>query len=237
MVKIGCMSDLHGYVYGLSGKTYPDVELLILAGDIAAGEDCARQEDWYRNNFNVFWDKNIFPDLQEIFIIPGNHDVWLERNYQCPPKLYEVLGSRVHILVDEGREFVSLRRCEYVMVWGNPRTSLYSFAFPHLAGNLDLQVIPKDGTVDILVTHEAPRLYGLPCIKQTQGEYGVEDEPGNLALAQTVLEVKPKYHVFGHIHYPCREKINGIEFMNVSQQRRPGDIYSPEVYIIDYDPS
>ena len=231
MIKIGCMSDLHGYVYGLSGKTYPEVELLILAGDIAAGEDPRTQEDWFRNNLNIFWDKNIFPDLQEIFIIPGNHDVWLERNYQNPSKMYEIFGSRVKVLVDEGLEFCSLRSFEYVMVWGNPRTSLYSFAFPHLAGNLDLQVIPRDGTVDILVTHEAPRLYGLPCIRESQGDYG-DDEPGNLALATTVFEVKPRYHIFGHIHYPCSQEIKGIKFMNVSQQIRPGDIYNPEVYII-----
>lgn len=233
MIKIGCMSDLHGYVWGLSGKTYPEVELLILAGDIADGEDSKRQEDWYINNFYVLKDKNIFPDLQEIFIVPGNHDVWLERNYQSPPRLYEILGPEVKVLVDERRDFTSFTNGEKVRVWGNPRTSLYTFAFPHLAGYLDLQMIPKDGSIDILVTHEAPRLFGLPCIKGSMGDYGNE-LPGNQALANTVLEVKPKYHIFGHIHYPCQSEVKGIKFMNVSQQKRPGDIYTPELHIIEY---
>ena len=232
-IKIGCISDLHGYVQGLSGKTYSEVSLLILAGDIANGENYRTQEDWYKHNFEIFKDRNIFPDLEEIIILPGNHYIWLERNYQNILKIHEFLGGNVYILVDSSRKFTSIEGDE-VNIWGNPRTSLYTFAFPHLAGNLDLQMIPRDGSIDILVTHEAPRLYGIPCIKETQGEYHGEDEPGNLALANTVLEVKPKYHVFGHIHYPCQAEIKGIKFMNVSQQIRPGDIYKPELYIIDY---
>lgn len=228
------MSDLHGYIDGLSGKTYPGVELLILAGDIAEGENYRTQEQWYEKNFRKLSDPSIFPDLEEIIVVPGNHDIWLERNYLDETKLYETLGSNAKILVDSGRTYLGTDGVK-VMIWGNPRTSLYDFAFPHLAGYLDLQVIPKGGKIDILVTHEAPRLYGLDCIKKTQGEYHGLDEPGNLALANTVFEVKPKYHVFGHIHYPCQAEIRGIKFMNVSQQKRPGDIYKPEVYVIDYN--
>lgn len=227
------MSDLHGYIHGILGKIHQEIELLILAGDIAGGEDPRSQEDWYKKNFNIFRDKNIFPDLQEIFIIPGNHDYWLERNYQNQEKLYEIFGSGVTILVDSMKKFISFSTGEEVNVWGNPRTSLHTFAFPHLSGNLDLQMIPRDRSVDILVTHEAPRLYGLPCIRDTQGEY-IDDEPGNLALATTVLEVKPRYHVFGHIHYPCSCSMHNIKFMNVSQIIGYNK-YNPKIYTISYE--
>lgn len=229
------MSDLHGYVYGLSGRTFPGVELLILAGDIPGPEEVREQEKWFMENMDVLRDPHIFPDLQEIYIVPGNHDYWLERNYQNPIKVREILGPGVSVLVDQGKTFTSWTTGESVRVWGNPRTSLYTFAFPHLAGNLDLQVIPRDESIGILVTHEAPRFYELECIKESQSSWDGEDKPGNLALAQTVLEVKPKYHVFGHIHWPEKKVIQGITFMNVSQQKRPGDIYTPEVYVIDYD--
>lgn len=235
MIKIGCMSDLHGYVHGLSGKSYPDVELLIIAGDIPGPENVREQEKWFTENMDVLRDPHIFPDLQEIYIVPGNHDYWLERNYQSPIKVREILGPGVSVLVDQEKTFTSWTTGESVTIWGNPRTSLWSFAFPHLAGNLDLQIIPRDGSIGILVTHEAPRLYELGCIKGTLGNWDEGDKPGNLALAQTSLEVKPRYHVFGHIHWPEKKVIQGITFMNVSQQKRPGDIYTPEVYVIDYD--
>lgn len=231
MIKIGCLSDLHGYVYGIVDKVFPEIELLILAGDLCPTDDIGLQEKWLEFNFKKTFNKEIFPDLQQIIVVPGNHDYWIERNYKdFPGRLRSILGFDVELLVDKEYEYISLLSGESIKLYGNPRTSQYLHAFPHKSGNEDILSIPE-GT-DILITHEAPRIYDLKCIKQSQGWYG-KDEPGNLALAQKVLELSPKYHIFGHIHYPCRDIINGITFMNVSQQKR--DQYSSEIYTIDYE--
>lgn len=232
MIKIGCLSDIHGFIYGLVDKVFNGVELLIIAGDICPTDEIKIQEEWLEFNFkNVFKSKKIFPDLQEIIIVPGNHDYWIERNYKdFPEKLRRVLGYDVKILVDEEYEYISLLTGESIKIYGNPRCSLWLHAFPHKPGNEDISSIPCD--IDILVTHEAPRLFELDCVKQSQGWYGDNDIPGNLALGQRVLEVNPKYHIFGHIHYPCKKVIGNTIFINVSQQIR--EKYNPELYIIEY---
>lgn len=231
MIKIGCLSDLHGYVYDLQARCFPGVELLIIAGDLCPTDEIKYQEEWLEYNYQkVFMSKDIFPDLQEIILVPGNHDYWIERHYDNFLGLRKMFGYSTKVLIDDEYEYISGLSGESVRIYGCPRTSLWLHAFPHKPGNTDILEIP--GGIDILVTHEAPRMYQLECIKQSQGWYGKGDEPGNLALARRVLEISPKYHVFGHIHYPGTKNIDGIVFMNVSQQTREN--YTPEVHIIEY---
>lgn len=232
MIKIGCLSDIHGYVYGIIDKVYRDIELLIIAGDLCPIDDVSLQKEWLKFNFTRVFNRKTFPDLQKILIVPGNHDYWIEKNYEYfSGELYKIFGLDTEILVDREYEYISLLTGETIRLYGNPRTSLSLYAFPHKSGNKDILDIPEG--VDILITHEAPRIYELECVKQSQGLYGEKDEPGNLALARRVFEINPKYHIFGHIHYPCKEIIDGITFMNVSQQLREN--YNPELYTIDYE--
>lgn len=45
MIKIGCLSDIHGYVYGIIDKVYRDIELLIIAGDLCPIDDVSLQKE------------------------------------------------------------------------------------------------------------------------------------------------------------------------------------------------
>ncbi len=66
--------------------------------------------------------------------------------------------------------------------------------------------IPPD--VDVLVTHEPP----IMILDESGGRHW-----GNLPLRDKVLEVKPKYHLFGHAHDAYGEaKQDGIIFSNGS---------------------
>ncbi|MBU4485124.1 metallophosphoesterase, partial [bacterium] len=65
--------------------------------------------------------------------------------------------------------------------------------------------------IDILITHGPP--YGI------LDSIPAEKNLGSKALLEKVLQVKPKYHIFGHIHHGYGEYIdanNNINFMNVS---------------------
>ena len=231
MIKIGCISDLHGRIDGYT-STYRGIEFLIIAGDICPIDNVRDQEVWLKESINKFINKDIFPDLQELIIVPGNHDFWLEKNYENFLAIRKIFGYdfSTTVLVDQGKEFVSFLSGESVYIYGNPRTSLYTFAFPHLSGNEDISKISK---CDILVTHEAPRVFELPCIKNSQGAYGKNDEPGNLSLKLRLEEIKPKYHIFGHIHYPCSLLWNNINLINVSQYYR--EKYVPSINIIEWE--
>lgn len=213
MIRIAAISDLHGSIESLT--EYPgDVELLILAGDLCSSD--VPQLQMVEIPVILEGLRKCFSGLQEIIIVPGNHDYWLERNYQSPPSLISILGGGVKVLVDELYTYRSYNSGESISIYGNPRTSLMNHAFPHLSGNLDIHNIPEG--VDILVTHEAPRIFGLECIEKAKDWYNGE-VPGNLYLGIRVLEcVKPKYHIFGHIHYSCELFLNGIKFIDVAEK-------------------
>lgn len=230
MIKIGCLSDLHGYVYGIIDKVYKDIELLIIAGDLCPIDDVSLQKEWLNFYYARVFNKKTFPDLQQILIVPGNHDFWIEKNYEYHQEEFsKVFGSYTKILIEEEYEFVSNISFESIRLYGNPRSSSYLQAFSHKSGNKDILDIPEG--VDILITHEAPRINELDCIKQSKNWY--DDEPGNLELANKVFEILPKYHIFGHIHFPCQHLINNITFINASQLIRK--TYEPELYIIDFE--
>lgn len=225
MIKIGCASDLHG---NWDIPEDPKVELLILAGDLCSSDVVTEQEREIKEKLGPLLSR--FPGLQETVIIPGNHDYLLERIYKDSLDVRNLLGYGVTLLVDEEYTYLSSLNGEEVRLYGCPRCDLYSFAFPHLPGLEDIRQIPEG--LDILVTHEAPRDYRIECIKVSQGWYD-GDKPGSQALGVRVKEVKPKYHVFGHIHHPCVMKGEYTTSMNVSQLK--GRNIKQELYIIEYE--
>ena len=193
MIKVAAISDLHGKWNRLG--TYPDIDLVIVVGDICKEDDYqsqAKEMPYFLESL-----PSIFPGYPKIIIVPGNHDFWLERHYQ------ERLGFGIEVLVRQETEFQGLR------IYGDP----YTQSGPFWAFQGDIQEVPEG--LDILITHDSPRFYSLQCVKNSIGDYGKE-EPGNLRLAKKIMIHPPKYHIFGHIHKPC-EWDNGItQFYNVS---------------------
>ena len=226
-IKIGAISDLHGnwsYLNKLSGSD--EIELLIIAGDLCSTDNIQEQKEELKYNLPLFLDQ--FTNVQDVIIVPGNHDYWLEQVYTDPFKVRMELSSdkSIKILVDSKYEFTSWIGNGSISLYGNPRCDLYdNFAFPRLNGNQDIKMIPPG--IDVLITHEAPRLYNHPSIRESQMMYYPE-EPGNKLLLDKIKEVKPKVHIFGHIHYPGFFSESGIDFYNVSQVVR--EVLCPKLY-------
>lgn len=77
-----------------------------------------------------------------------------------------------------------------------------------LSGDYDknIQEIPND--TDVLITHQPPY-----CILDSSANINY----GDRNLLQTVLKIKPKLHLFGHIHDACGvEKNENILFANTA---------------------
>ena len=228
MTRIAVLSDIHGFI-SYYAETFPGVNLVILPGDLCSSDNIADQEKELRAMAEKL--REMFPDAQDFIIVPGNHDYLLERiHLSGTPKLdfSKLLGHYFNVLVDEQFTFLNLLNGERIRLYGNPRTDLY-MAFPHIWNCNDIKRIPPG--IDILITHEAPRWYELSCIKDSIGEYG-ESEPGNYLLYQTVLKIKPKIHVFGHIHRFCEGSNENTTFYNCSQMF--GNEFTPNVRIIEY---
>lgn len=183
---IDCISDLHGNFPKLEGG-----DLLIVAGDLTARDTEKQNED--------FWRWVAYQDYKKMIVIAGNHDNYMKNH---PNSLVDE-GKTLEYLCDSGTEFCLYPHItevgktyerQKVKIWGSPWTKTFEGINPHctaftLENEEDLQkkwdLIPKD--TDILITHSPP--------------FGILDNSfGSTALRSTVEEIKPRLHVFGHIH-------------------------------------
>jgi len=113
----------------------------------------------------------------------GNHEFWAEAD---PSKCS--LLSNATVLLNEAIEIEGLR------IWGSPVTPLYGGAFgmSSAADRKRLYAAIPDDT-DILITHGPP--YGILDVMPNSALHA-----GCHELFDAVMRVKPRLHVFGHIH-------------------------------------
>ncbi len=223
MTNISIFSDVHGNIEKYN-SIHPDTNLVIVPGDLFLFDDLDSQN----REIPIIRRKidEMFPNAQDIIIVPGNHDYILQRiNSSWNPdiEIRKLFGYKYTLLVDREMTFINFENGETLKIYGNPRTNL-QMAFPHLYSENDIKKIPEG--LDILVTHEAPRWYDLDCIRESIGEYG-EDEPGNYNLYERVKKVKPRYHFFGHIHRSDYKDSGDTVFINASQMNR--NTFKPDI--------
>lgn len=189
-IRIVCMSDLHNIPPDFK---VPDGDILIVAGDICGVGNRAELDD-----FDAFLESQSH-SLK--LVVAGNHD-W---PFACctPTESKKLLKNAVY-LEDDGCDFYGLS------IWGSPWQPWYcSWAFNLPRGQRLADVwakIPSD--TDVLITHSPP--YGILDVV-----YG--DNVGCEDLAKVLKRIRPKLHVFGHIHqgYGLKE-LDGTIFVNAS---------------------
>lgn len=223
MTNISIISDVHGNIEKYN-EVHKETDLVILPGDLFAldsVEDQLKEVPRFVQKID-----EMFPCASDIIVVPGNHDYLLERVYNSwntDIEMRKLFSYKYTLLIDREMDFINLNTGELLKIYGNPRTNL-GMAFPRLWGGNDIKRIPAG--LDILITHEAPRWYSLECIKESVGMYG-DGEPGNEELYERVYKVKPRYHIFGHIHRPEVKKSNNTVFINASQMYR--NTFKPEI--------
>ncbi len=175
-MTITAISDTHGLHRRI--KNIPLSDMLIHAGDVSNyGEEHQVLDflDWFSNQ----------PHPCKIFIA-GNHDFFFEQENE--KYIQKHIPTNVIYLNDSGCEI------EGIKIYGSPITpEFYDWAFNRKRGKEIKKhwgKIPSD--TDILITHGPP--FGILDANINQSKTGCED------LLQTVEKIKPKYHIFGHIH-------------------------------------
>lgn len=189
-MRVVCISDTHGRHAGLR---LPEGDLLIHAGDLGRQGSIADLKDvngWLATQ----------PHRYKV-VIAGNHDLALERR----PRAARRALKDVIYLRDEEVEIDGLR------IWGAP----WQPRFMNWAFNLDRgaeirerwDLVPEG--IDLLLTH------GPPAFRLDLTRRG--ERVGCLDLLATVRRVRPRAHVFGHIHESYgRTEEEGILFVNAS---------------------
>jgi Icc-related predicted phosphoesterase len=154
----------------------PDGDLLIHAGDLTM----------FSRSMTAVADFNIWlgelPHRHKV-VVPGNHEFFLEADLTKRSLL-----SNAIILINEGIEIEGLR------IWGSPVTPSNGGAFG-LSSSEDRRrtfaQIPTN--TDVLITHGPP--FGILDAPPAAGFHN-----GCQELADAVVRVRPKLHVFGHVH-------------------------------------
>lgn len=184
------ISDTHGLHDVLE---VPPGDVLIHAGDITRRGDLEDLRAFDRFLAGL--------DHPHKLVIAGNHDFCFERS---PAAARAVLRHAVY-LQDSGVEVAGLR------FWGSPwQPWFFDWAFnlergPEIRAKWDL--IPGD--TDVLITHGPPAGHGD---MTARGE-----RAGCRDLLARIEEVKPRFHLFGHIHEDHGTTTDGVTtFVNAS---------------------
>jgi len=198
-MKIAIISDVHCKWDKL---VIPECDILISCGDYSFyGEQHIVRE------FHSWLDVQ---PAKHIISVQGNHEVWVEKNFNDAKLEAKAVCPRVHF-VDEG-----MIKIGELKIWCSSWTPFFrNWAYNALRGDeikRHWDVIPDD--VNILVTHGPPS--GILDITYWMGV--PKERVGCVDLLNKILTLKQlKLHCFGHIHNESGEtEINGVKFINAA---------------------
>lgn len=206
MTRIVCLSDTHNQ---LDKVSVPDGDVLIHAGDAT---NLGRLEEL--SSFHA--QMASLPHKHKI-LIAGNHD-WLYATQSSLAR--SLVRAGVTYLQDSGvvldpdghlYPWDPEKKMGGLKFWGapwQPEFCNWAFNLSRMDGSLAEKwaLIPED--TDVLVTHGPPK--GIL-------DLVYDRRVGCADLLDRVLKVKPKLHVFGHIHYSRGEQFfEGTHFVNAA---------------------
>lgn len=187
-MRIVCLSDTHDQHDRIA---VPDGDVLLHAGDatmMGTMVQIAAFDAWLAK----------LPHEHKV-VIAGNHD-WL---FQSDPAFARSLLRHATYLEDTEATVAGLR------IWGSPwQPWFYDWAFnlprgPEIAAKWAM--IPAG--IDVLMTHGPPA--GILDLTSRGEPVGCED------LQRELLRIKPRLHVFGHIHEAYGQiEVDGCRFVN-----------------------
>jgi Icc-related predicted phosphoesterase len=183
-MKLVLISDTHG-----RHPVVPDGDVLIHAGDLTAGgslAECRKEIEWLKS----------LPHQHKIFVA-GNHDFALEAFMK---------QGREDLIQDFATPMIYLRDQWTTIAgkyfWGSPwQPWFYDWAFNVTRGHLHEYWDKIPNNIDVLITHGPPK---------NILDWVGRDRVGCDELRVAVERVKPKIHVFGHIHCAQGKATNGV---------------------------
>jgi Icc-related predicted phosphoesterase len=205
-IRLVCMSDLHNISPDFQ---VPDGDILTIAGDVCGYGT--------RKELEIFDDFLSRQGHAYKLLIAGNHDWPFARVNR---REAGQLVKNARYLQDAGVEICGLK------FWGSPwQPCFLNWAFnlqrgPELAAVWEK--IPDD--IDVLITHTPP--YGILDQLISGKHVGCAD------LANALTRIRPKVHVFGHIHeaYGCVER-DGTIYVNASVRNFRYQLVNPPIVV------
>lgn len=180
-MRIWCISDTHCQHGGL---VVPDCDAIIHAGDEANSRDVTSNLVESCRFFE--WYSSLAPKK---YFIPGNHSVAMQAGL-VPMHVWLDVMALVH------NDYFMTNK---LLVFGSPYTPAWGESWAYMRKRHRMSdvwdTVPLD--TDILVTHGPPKgVLDITHDRDTKALIQV----GCSSLRKKVAEIKPRYHIFGHIH-------------------------------------
>jgi len=225
-------------LYNISGNSFmpAEADMIIHAGDMSNMGYETEVEDFLK------WFSEL-PYKYKI-LIAGNHDWLFELQRGIAKDMLKKYPNIIYLendfveidmnegfasLANSGEEGSTIVPSNKLKIWGSPITPwFHSWAFNKIRGdeiNRYWAHIPDD--IDILVTHGPP--HGILDMVLEGSEKGCE------MLMERIKQIKPKLHVFGHIHEAAgHEEKDEIHFVNASLVNvRMQLMHKPTIFEVD----
>lgn len=181
-MRIWHISDTHQLHEKL--KAPQDVDVVVHSGDATNAHDPV--QNLIQMKLFLSWFASL-PIKEKIFT-PGNHDISLWRNLIARDEI-ESMG--IKLLLDSG---VNIDGIDF---WGSPWVPRYGdWAWMVDRGSINKKWLKIPEGTQVLITHG-------PAFSYLDATYNYENEVelvGCRALAKRILNLNPKFHLFGHIH-------------------------------------
>ncbi|KAH7731653.1 Protein C25E10.12 [Aphelenchoides avenae] len=210
-VRFVCISDTHmRFSEMVEENKIPAGDVLLHCGDFT---DVGRRDEYIEFN-------ELLGQLSHRFkiVIAGNHDLGCEDGENVERR---ALGDNTSDLVKEGTEqgYKLLTNCTYLQDSSTEGWSFYRANGPEIMA--EWRKIPT--SIDVLMTHTPPLGHLDQC---DVGHVGSAD-----LLDVVEKSVKPKFHVFGHIHEQHGVTTNNVTtFINAStcgSDQDEGPLWNP----------
>lgn len=189
-MKICAISDLHGFL-----PSVKPCDLLLICGDIMPLDiqtNMPLSLYWLSINFKD-WIESL--PVDHVVMIAGNHDFVFERSEHRAKTALDC--GKITYLKNESFTYTS-NDGEQVTIFGTPYCKIFgNWAFMREPEYLIEKYSEIPERVDILISHDAPKIGGMGMINE--GRWCGEDA-GNPYLAEAIKLKKPKYVFCGHIH-------------------------------------
>ena len=202
-MKITFISDTHTKHHQVTSQL-PGGDLLVHAGDFTSRG--------YEHEVDGFFDWfNSLDNYTNKIVIAGNHDLMFEDD---PMLAKDIISHYPNVTyLQDDLEVIGENYSDSVKIWGSPwQPEFYNWAFnlPRMGWELQQKWDDIPLNTDILVTH-GPAWGHLDTVVGKSVNLGCE------LLAERLKVLKPKIHVFGHIHSGYGYKfVDGTHYFNAA---------------------
>lgn len=180
-MKTWIISDSHGLHKQL--QVPEGIDTIIHAGDSTNYHNLLQNQVEFHDFKNWFLDLPI----KNKVLIAGNHDAWATKLYNVEDlKSQGIIYLEHEVAIVEGKT-----------IFGSPYTPSFGDWY-HMKdrGKISRYWEIIGSNIDVLVTHGPPK--GILDLTENR-DYSLE-QCGDNALYKRVMQMKPRFHVFGHIH-------------------------------------